>query len=118
MIERQMISAILSCKDWRNDNTRVAVTYFAHAAYPIKRISVCLYDNNIATIENDEITINNCGWKSATTKSRLNAILSELSDAHIYQKDHEWYLETPEALVQMENLKDYTVKVKQSCLSH
>jgi hypothetical protein len=118
LIERQMIAAILDCKDWSKDNTRVVVTYFAHAAHPIERINVYLHDNNIATIEHDQITINNCGWFSPTTKSRLNAILHEFSSAGIYQKDHKWFLETPYSLTQMENRTDYTIMTKYATVIH
>lgn len=113
IIERQMIAAILENKDWRSSNTRVVVTYFAHAAHPIERINVYLHDNHIATIERDQITINNCGWASPTTKSRLNAILHEFTHAGIYQQKHKWYLTSmTDGTIQMENHKDYIIKTK------
>lgn len=113
IIERQMIAAILENKDWHSSNTRVAVTYFAHAANPIKRINVYLHDNHIATIERDQVTINNCGWASPTTKSRLNAILHEFCNAGIYQTNRYWYLSTQtDSPIKMENHTDYTIKTK------
>jgi len=91
LIERQMLAAIHDYKDWKCDNTRVAVTYFAHADKPIERINVYLHDNNIAQITPDSVRICDCGWQTPTTKSRLNAILRELCGAGIYQKNHIWY---------------------------
>ena len=54
-----------------------------------------LHGNQIAT--NDTVTGNlylyDCGWKSVTTKERLNAILKVFNvDANIYQKNYCWYL--------------------------
>ena len=38
-------------------------------------------------------TLSSCGWQTVTTKSRLNAYLSEFfRGAYIYQKDFAWYL--------------------------
>lgn len=118
LIERQMIAAILDHKDWHNSNTRVAVTYFAHAAHPIQRINVYLHDNHIATIERGQITINNCGWFSPTTKSRLNAILHEFCSASISQTNYKWYLHTPyDAPLLMEGDTDYVVQAKHTALT-
>lgn len=39
------------------------------------------------------IILSDCGWRSATTKSRLNAILaSVLPGYRIHQKDFSWYI--------------------------
>jgi hypothetical protein len=90
-IEKQMLTAILSRKDWKSDNTEVVVTYFAHAARPIERINVFLHGNPIAEITPDCVAVCDCGWQTTTTKSRLNAILHELCGAGIYQKARKWY---------------------------
>lgn len=90
-IERQMLSAIHNRKDWKCDNTQVQVTYFAHGARMIDRISVFLHGNHIAQIEPNSVAVNACGWKTTTTKSRLNAILREFCNAGIYQKNKQWY---------------------------
>jgi hypothetical protein len=38
-------------------------------------------------------SLSSCGWKTNTTKSRLNAFLTEFDKgAFIYQKDFEWYI--------------------------
>lgn len=36
-------------------------------------------------------TMHTRGWYSVTTKSRLNALLSELGKGYIYQHDYTWY---------------------------
>lgn len=90
-IEQQMLAAIHQRKDWSCDNTRVQVTYFAHGARLIDRISVFLHGNHIAQIEPNSVAVNACGWKTTTTKSRLNAILREFCRAGIYQKNKQWY---------------------------
>ena len=47
-----------------------------------------LHGNLIAKIENDKLFITNAGWKSKTTKERLNA----LKGVNILQKKSEWFL--------------------------
>ena len=88
-IERQMISAVKDCKDWRNDNTEVLYS-------PSRKVScVYLHKNLIATISKDEVEIYDGGWQSNTTKSRLNAIIKGLCDGYnqgIYQHKYVWYI--------------------------
>ena len=45
-------------------------------------------DNKIAWIERGELWISSAGWKSNTTKSRLN----QLGKFFITQKNYNWYL--------------------------
>ena len=90
-IESQMLLAIQNRKDWSCDNTRVAVTYFAHGERIIDRATVYLHNSPIAQITNSEVTINDCGYQTATTKSRLSIILRKLCKADIYQKNFKWY---------------------------
>ena len=47
-----------------------------------------LHGNLIAKLENDKLFITNAGWKSKTTKERLNA----LKGVNILQKKGEWFL--------------------------
>ena len=92
-IERQMISAVKDCKDWRNDNTIVLYS-------PSRKVScVYLHKNLIATISKDEVEIYDGGWQSNTTKSRLNAIINGLCDGYnqgVYQRDFTWYIQDDE----------------------
>ena len=50
--------------------------------------SIWLHDNKIVDDRPDGLYITNAGWKSNTTKERLNAI----SDVNIVQRNFVWYL--------------------------
>ncbi len=87
IIEKQMNTAILKSKDWKNDNTEVLYSPERDASY------VYLHGNHIATINETSIELYTCGWKTPTTKSRLNAILSEHGNgARIFQSNFEWFV--------------------------
>jgi hypothetical protein len=47
-----------------------------------------LYGNRIAEWREDGVYITNCGWRTMTTKDRLNA----LPEVNIYQSGGNWYL--------------------------
>ena len=85
-IEREMIQAIIDGRSWSKANTRVKDEGDVQSIY--------LHDNKIAYIEKGQLFINHCGWKSVTSKSRLNALvkhyLGELSC--IYQKNFDWFV--------------------------
>ena len=88
-IEQQMNDAITKCIDWKNDNTQVVYSPERDANY------VMLHGNHIATIGDTWLQLFNCGYKTMTTKSRLNAILSEHGNSErIYQKKGEWFVST------------------------
>ncbi|MFO0204448.1 MAG: hypothetical protein ACK528_15115, partial [Alphaproteobacteria bacterium] len=38
------------------------------------------------------LLITDCGWRTSTTKSRLNVILDHLALPRIHQKNHVWYI--------------------------
>lgn len=50
--------------------------------------SLWLHGNKIAEHREDGLYITHCGWKTKTTKERLNAI----SGVNIFQKNYVWYL--------------------------
>jgi hypothetical protein len=85
-IEKQMNSAIAAQKDWKNANTRVfnmdGVSY------------VYLHNHKIAEVGEGFITLYDGGWQSATTKSRLNAILDAngLPGEGVFQKNYAWFV--------------------------
>jgi hypothetical protein len=88
-IEQQMNKAIAtleSGKSWKSANTSVV------NADGI--LVVQLHGNKIAEIGENWIQLFDGGWQSNTTKSRLNAILSEngLPGEGIFQKNFEWFL--------------------------
>ena len=87
IIERQMNKAILNSQDWKCDNTEVLYSPERDASY------VYLHGNHIATILETSLELYTCGYKTVTTKSRLNAILSEHGNgAKIVQSNYEWFV--------------------------
>ena len=82
-----MNRAISTETDWQKDNTKVI---------NIDGVSfVYLYNNLIAMVGDTWLELFDGGYKSNTTKSRLNAILQEHGNLeHIYQKNFEWFVST------------------------
>ena len=86
-IELQMNKAICDCKDWKSENTEVTYSPERDASY------VMLHGNHIATIGDTFLELYTCGYKTPTTKSRLNSILKvHGNDARIFQRDFEWFV--------------------------
>ena len=86
-IESQMNQAINQEIDWKQKNTQVI---------NIEGVSfVYLFDNLIAMVGDTWLELFDAGYQTATTKSRLNAILSEHGNSeYIYQKNFQWFLST------------------------
>ena len=86
-IESQMNRAISQEIDWKKDNTQVI---------NIDGVSfVYLYNNLIAMIADTWLELFDGGYQSVTTKSRLNAILSEHGTGErVYQKNFKWFVST------------------------
>ena len=87
-IEREMNAAILNNQNWQKDNTKV--TYDPET----NESQVYLYGNHIATIGDDFVQIFDGGYQSNTTKSRLNAILSEhgIKGEGVFQRNFNWFV--------------------------
>jgi hypothetical protein len=85
-IEAQMVKAIRDCKNWKSANTEVHVDSDGLSF-------VYLYGKKIAEIGEDFITLFDGGQRSATVKSRLNAILHAFGSGfdQVFQKDFEWF---------------------------
>ena len=85
-IERQMIAAVKGNINWSKDNTSVIFEDGISSVY--------LHGNLIAEVDDDSIKLYDGGWQTATTKSRLNALLSEFgySTEHVFQKQFEWFI--------------------------
>ena len=86
-----MIQAIIERKDFKKANTRVmrCDTAFGPTMY------IQLHGNTIGEYQNNgQLRISHQGWKTNTTKSRLNALIQFVLGglSGIYQKDFEWYL--------------------------
>ena len=83
-IEAQMNSAIRSKTNFSKANT--SVTWNDRIA------SVYLHGNLIAKVGDTFVQVFDGGWQSVTTKSRLNALLSEVTcDGGVFQRDWTWY---------------------------
>jgi len=87
-IERQMNDAIASGNNLTNGNT--TVTYDAK----LDTVKVFLYGNLIAELGDYFVQVFDGGFKSATTKSRLNAILhaNGCEGDNVFQKGGEWFI--------------------------
>ena len=85
-IETQMLAAIKAKKDFKVANTEVIACTLASDVY--------LHGNLIARIGETWIELFDGGYQSNTTKSRLNAILSEfgLPGEGVFQKNFEWFV--------------------------
>lgn len=86
-VERKMLAAIKAKKNLTCGNTKVRFSARGNCI-------VYLFDNVIASAEGDRWWFRDAGWRSVTTKSRLNALLMDFSNntVCIYQKDYQWYL--------------------------
>jgi hypothetical protein len=85
-IERLMNKAITNQKDWKMDNTEVIS--FTNSS------DIYLHGNLIARIGETWIELFDGGWRTSTTKSRLNAILSEhgCPGEYVFQKNFQWFV--------------------------
>jgi len=85
-IERLMNAAITDSKDFKLDNTEVISCTHVSDVY--------LHGNLIARIGETYIELFDGGWQSATTKSRLNAILSAfgMDGERVFQKNFQWFV--------------------------
>jgi hypothetical protein len=85
-IEKQMNDAISNNKNWKNSNTEVVTIGSESFVY--------LYHNLIAIVGETYIELFDGGHQTATTKSRLNAILSEhgVPGEHVFQKNFKWFV--------------------------
>ena len=87
-IEKQMCAAIHNNVNWSSGNTAV---YFD----PETGVSIVrLHGNKIAEISDNDMTIFDGGYQSKTTKSRLNAILSEHGELgdRVFQSNFDWFV--------------------------
>ena len=90
-IERQMLQAIVDDRPhWSKDNTRVET----EKGY---RSTVYLHGHRIAVYypKDSTLHINNCGYETNTTKSRLNVLIDFVCGGvnnGIYQHNWNWFL--------------------------
>ena len=109
-IEAAMCMAVRSCvngceKGWRSGNTSVDVEHDGIQGQPgyIRDVVVRLHGNKIARFDSAlnyakdcrGLRITDAGWQTATTKSRLNALLACFavdSAGGLYQKKGKWFM--------------------------
>ena len=89
-IESEMIAAVKGDINWKKDNTSVIIEDGISKVY--------LHGNLIAEIDDVSLKLYDGGWQSNTTKSRLNALLSEFGYTcgtqreYVFQKQFEWFI--------------------------
>ena len=86
-IESQMNDAIQSGRNWSSGNTQVVTNDGLSTVY--------LHGNKIALVDDTSLTVFDGGWRSNTTKSRLNALINEFCNGvtdGVFQKDFLWYV--------------------------
>jgi len=89
-IEQQMNAAITNGEDFKLDNTQVITLNNMGEDVSF----VYLHDNLIAIVDDKGIKLYDGDHQTATTKSRLNAILSEhgIAGERVFQKNYEWFI--------------------------
>ena len=88
-IERQMNFAISNKGNWAGSNTSVSYNENTNCS------SVYLHGHQIATFDHNlkAVKLSSCGYTTNTTKSRLNALLSEVKyGCKVFQKNWEWFV--------------------------
>jgi hypothetical protein len=85
-IEQQMNDAISNSTNFKSANTEVCEYYGVSYVY--------LHGNKIAEVGNTFIRLFDGGHQSTTTKSRINAILSEhgLAGERVFAKNYTWFV--------------------------
>ena len=88
-IEQQMNNAIQNNLNWQSANTSVHFNEEENVSI------VRLHGNKIAEVGDTFIQLFDGGWQTNTTKSRLNAILSEHGESgdKVFQKDFDWFVQ-------------------------
>jgi len=90
-IEQQMNSALLRKANWSGSNTTVQYNELTNCS------SILLHGHQIATLDHhtNALKLSSCGYTTNTTKSRLNALLSEFKyGCKVFQKNWDWFLST------------------------
>jgi hypothetical protein len=51
------------------------------------------HNTDVVVVKNGEVTLNTGGWKTVTTKRRMNQAANQFGlNYHVFQEDHEWYV--------------------------
>ena len=83
-----MNRAVVNKNDWSNSNTVVDYNSNTNCSTVVlHRTAIAVYDHNTQALK-----LNTGGWATVTTKSRLNAILSQLiTGASVFQRNWNWF---------------------------
>lgn len=86
-ITEQVATAFRERRAMRKDNTEIEVLQDGTTRMK-------LFGNTIAVMNRDGLTLCDCGWKTKTTKERMNGILKELYGGlhHIHAKRGQWFI--------------------------
>ena len=81
-----MNQAIADCQNWKMGNTEVQ--FFDGVSF------IFLHGNCIAQVKENSVSLFDGGWQSATTKSRLNAILQAhgIKGECVFQRNFKWFV--------------------------
>ena len=88
-LEKQMNQAIRGQRNWAGSNTTVMTDDAGLYS------TVYLHGNKIASYSHvtRDLEILDGGWQTVTTKSRLNALLSEFKpNFGVFQKNWQWFI--------------------------
>ena len=95
-IEREMIQAIIDQRPFSKANTSVE---HCHPGTTETFSNVYLHGHHIASYYHvsGDLLIAHAGWKTNTTKSRLNALIQFVHGglSGLIQKNYQWYLRLP-----------------------
>ena len=89
-LEKQMNYALSNKNNWAGSHTTVSYNDSTNCS------SVYLHGHQIATLDHhsNALKLSSCGYETNTTKSRLNALLSEFKyGCRVFQKQFNWYLQ-------------------------
>jgi len=103
-IESELLKAFRLGREFKSGNTTLENTDHGQV--------IRLHGNKIAQTDGSTLYITSAGWETATTKSRLNAILSYLvPGARIYSKDFTWYLDINYCVVKFQDAEGQPIHV-------
>lgn len=107
-VEKTMLSVMQDMINGKENRSTVNIDSTTSMHQNGDQVFVRLFGNLIAIVDSagNKLTVQNCGLKSATTKSRLNAILYHFDLAGISQANFVWYIGSEE----FTGKKVYTLK--------
>lgn len=92
-ITKEATIAFFNNQNYKNSNTQVIATK--------DYVELRLYNNIIAFKNTSGTYISDAGWKTNTTKERLNGILNQFSKS-LFQKNGIWYLKSNNDMIPTE----------------